>query len=225
MTPKDQLASLPTPSSRLLPTIWIGLAIALLGILLVARPTAATASTALPQAHTSTFEGEWEEEIEEGEEGDEEWEETENEPDGGWEQIFEEEEELEEETSKGSQSPPTQCPLGSVKPQAFFVRSSGNLHVVLRYATENPTSVDVEFWVKGDRGPQLDSAQRQLNESGVLHLGRHLGQGKVDGPPVVIVQVKAPEAPAKCKSKVTKRLLARSGGVQASGLRDNRRAF
>lgn len=208
--------------------LWTALAIALLGILLMARPALAATSPVSPQPHTSTFEGESEEEIEEGEEGDEEWEETENEDDGGWEQIFDEEEPEEESPKGGNQSPPsTQCPLGSVKPQAFFTRNSGNLRLFLRYRSDSPTSVDVEFWLKGNKSPQLDSAQHQLNENGVLHLGRHLGQGaqsKIDGAPVVIVQVKASAAPPNCKSKVTKRLTAKSGGGQASDLGFNRRA-
>lgn len=221
---KDQLAPLSTPRSLLLPTTWIAFAIALLGILLIAHPALATASAASP-AHTSTFEGEpeeeeeWEEEWEEEESEEEGWEETENEDDGGWEQIFDEEWEEAEE--------PKQCPLGSVRPRAYFDRDRGDLYLDIHYTAYSTTSVDIDFWLKGDRGPvALGSTKRQLSDSGIVHLDRHLGRGKVKDAPVVIVEVKTSSGPSHCRSHTTRRLTAKHSnghGHQGSNSRKNRR--
>jgi len=185
------------------------LAVALLGIALTARPALA-ASPSAPQAlAVVAAEEEWEEECEEEECEEEAWEEVEGEEDGGWAQVYDEEEALEAPIAP---SPQPECPLDTVKPKkAVFERDRGKLRLVLQYTTDNPTKVGVDFWLKGrkDATNKQDSAERRLNRSGVLRLGRRLdprAQDKTRDQRVVIVQLKAPEAPSNCRSQVTKRL-------------------
>ncbi len=206
---KDRLPSLLTLPGYLLLMLGATLAVALLGIALIARPAIAASPTA-PQAQAvaAEEEEEWEEECEEEECEEEAWEEVEGEDDGGWGQVFDEEEAPESPTAPG---PSAECPLDTVKPKAVFERDRGKLRLVLRYTADTPTKVGVDFWLKGGKGATNGhgSAERRLNKTGVLSLGRHIdqkAQGKSGSGNVVIVQLKAPAAPSNCPSKVTKRL-------------------
>jgi len=205
---KDRLPSLLTLPSNLLLVLGATLAIALLGIALIARPAVAASPTA-PQTQAAAVEEEeeWEEACEEEECKEEAWEEVEGEDDGGWLQIFEEEANVEVTPPP---VPTPECPLDTVKPKAVFERDRGKLRLVLHYTADSPTKVGVNFWLKGGKNATSGhrSAERRLNKTGVLSLGRHIdrqAQGKPGGG-VVIVELKAPEAPSNCRAKVTKRL-------------------
>jgi hypothetical protein len=181
------------------------LAVALLGIALIARPAVAASPTAFQAQAAAAEEEEWEEACEEEECEEEAWEEVEGEDDGDWAQVY-------EETSvevTPAPAPAPECPLDTVKPKAVFERDRGKLRLVLHYTADSPTKVGVDFWLKGGKNATSGhrSAERRLNETGVLSLGRHIdrqAQGKPGG--VVIVELKAPAAPSNCRSKVTKRL-------------------
>jgi len=207
---KDRLPSLLTLPGHLLLMLGATLAVALLGIALIARPAIAASPTA-SQAYAAAAEEEeeWEEEEweEEGEEEEEPWVEVKGEDDGGWVQIYDEETKVEVTPAP---APSPECPLDTVKPKAVFERDRGKLRLVLHYTADRPTKVGVDFWLKGGRNATGGhrSAERRLNQTGVLSLGRHVdrqAQGKPGGG-VVIVELKAPAAPSNCRSKVTKRL-------------------
>jgi hypothetical protein len=206
---KDRLPSLLTLPGHLLLMLGAILAVALLGIMLTAHPALAASPTApQSQAVTAEEEEEWEEECEEEECEEEAWVEVEGEDDGGWTQAFDEEEAPEAPTAP---NPQPECPLDTVKPKAVFERDRGKLRLVLHYTADSPTKVGVDFWLKGGRNATggHGSSERRLNKTGVLSLGRHIdqkAQRKSGNGGVVIVQLKAPEAPSNCRSKVTKRL-------------------
>jgi hypothetical protein len=209
---KDRLASLSTLRVHLLLTIGAALAV-VLGIALMARPALAAPSPTAPQAQVAEPEeeewGDWEDWEEEEDEGEEEaWEEVPGEDEGGWGQVYDEEEALKTPTAP---APSAECPLDTVKPKAVFERDRGKLRLVLHYTADSPTKVGVDFWLKGgkDATSGHGSAERRLNKTGVLSLGHHIdhqAQDKSGAGGVVIVQLKAPEAPSSCRSKVTKRL-------------------
>ncbi len=215
---KDRLPSLLTLPGHLLLMLGATLAVALLGIALIARPALAASPTA-PQAQAvaAEEEEEWEEECEEEECEEEAWEEVEGEDDGGWVQVFDEEPNL--EVGPAPAPPVAECPLDTVKPKAVFERDRGKLRLVLHYTADSPTKVGVDFWLKGGRdATRHRSAERRLNKTGVLSLGRHIdrqAQGK-PGDGVVIVELKAPAAPSNCRSKVTKRLAVGQTGQTVS---------
>ncbi|HEY5709052.1 MAG TPA: hypothetical protein VIS51_06625 [Solirubrobacterales bacterium] len=223
---KDRLASLLTLPGHLLLMTGVALAVALLGITLIARPTLAASPTA-PQAQVAESEEdweEWEETCEEEECEEEAWEEVEGEDDGGWLQVYEEEANLEVGPAP---APIAECPLDTVKPKALFERDRGKLRLVLHYTADSPTKVGVDFWLKGgkDATSGHGSSERRLNKTGVLSLGHHIdqrSQGKSGIGSVVIVQLKAPAAPSNCRSKVTKRLAVRNTGQAVSSGRPAR---
>ncbi len=136
-------------------------------------------------------------------------------------QVFDEE----TEEADPALDPQAECPLDTVKPKAVFERDRGKLRLVLRYTADSPTKVGVNFWLKGgkDTTSRHDSAERRLNETGVLRLGRHLdpqAQDRMRSGHVVIVQLKAPTAPSSCRSQVTKRLaVGHAGHAVSSGRR------
>ncbi|HEX6754178.1 MAG TPA: hypothetical protein VF093_11405 [Solirubrobacterales bacterium] len=186
----------------------VTLAVALLGIAMMARPALAASPTA-PQAQAvaAEEEEEWEETCEEEECEEEAWEEVEGEDDGGWAQVFDEESNL--DVGPAPAPPVAECPLDTVKPKAVFERDRGKLRLVLHYTADSPTKVGVDFWLKGGKDASGHrSAERRLNKTGVLSLGRHIDRQDQDksGGGVVIVELKAPAAPSNCRSKVTKRL-------------------
>ncbi|HEX5375449.1 MAG TPA: hypothetical protein VFW48_04745 [Solirubrobacterales bacterium] len=190
--------------------IGAALAVVALGIALTARPALAAPSPVAPQAQAVEPEEEnweeWEETCEEEECKEEAWEEVEGEDEGGWVQVFDEEEAQKAPTAP---TPQAECPLDTVKPKAVFDRDRGKLRLVLHYTADSPTKVGVDFWLKGGKNATRHrSAERRLNETGVLSLGRHIDRQAQDksGGGVVIVELKAPAAPSNCRSKVTKRL-------------------
>jgi hypothetical protein len=217
---KDRLPSLLTLPGHLLLTLGATLAVALLGVALIARPALAASPTA-PRAQAVALEAEeeWEEACEEEECEEEAWEEVEGEEDGGWVQVYDEEANLEVAPAP---APPAECPLDTVKPKAVFERDRGKLRLVLHYTADRPTRVGVDFWLKGGKGATSGhrSAERRLNKTGVLSLGRHIDPQAQDKPGggVVIVELKAPAAPSNCRSKVTKRLaVGHTGQAVSSG--------
>jgi hypothetical protein len=203
---KDRLPSLLTLPVHFLLMLGATLAVALLGIALVARPAVAASPTSFQAQASAVEEEEWEEACEEEECEEEAWEDVEGEEDGGWVQVYDEETNV-EVTSPPAPAPA--CPLDTVKPKAVFERDRGKLRLVLHYTADSPTKLGVDFWLKGGKAATSGhrSAERRLNETGVLSVGRHIdrqGQGMPGG--VVIVELKAPAAPSNCRSKVTKRL-------------------
>jgi hypothetical protein len=203
---KDRLPSLLTLPVHLLLMLGATLAVALLGIALVARPALAASPAAFQAQAAAAEEEEWEEACEEEECKEEAWEEVEGEDDGDWVQVYDEETSAEVTPAP---APAPECPLDTVKPRAVFERDRGKLRLVLHYTAGSPAKVGVDFWLKGgkDATGGRRPAERRLNETGVLSLGRHIdrqAQGKPGG--VVIVELKAAAAPSSCRSKVTKRL-------------------
>ncbi len=206
---KDRLPSPLTLPGQLLLVLGATLAVALLGIAPIASPALAASPTA-PQAQTAGLEEEWEEEweetCEEEECKEEAWEEVAGEDDGGWVQVFEEEKAAPK--APAVPEPQTECPLDTVKPKAVFEHDRGKLRLVLHYTADSPTRVGVDFWLRGGKGATSGHrlAERRLNETGVLSLGRRIDRQAQGKPGVVIVELKSPVAPSNCPSKVTKRL-------------------
>ena len=225
---KDRLASLSALRWHLLLVLGAALAVVLLGITLTVRPALATPSPISPQTQTAEPEEDWgdpedwEETCEEEECKEEAWEEVPGEDEGGWAQVYDEEAKEEALGGGPTTGPSSECPLGTVKPKkAIFERARGKLRLVLRYTTDSPTQVGIDFWLRGSRRAMNDpgSARRQLNRTGVLRLGRHVdtqAKDEIRAARVVIVQLKAPQAPPSCPSQLTKRLAVGHTGVASA---------
>jgi len=132
-----------------------------------------------------------------------------------WESEEEGEEEDEEEDSGGTAGPaelPPECVLTTVRPSVLTLPGHGLLRLTLRYTTEEPTRVGVEYWLKGGKGSlRLGAAKRQLGRQGVLRLSSHLDEhelAKVRAARVFLIRLDVPDADPSCKRFLTFRLAA-----------------
>lgn len=185
-----------TPGSRLL---------ALQALVAIALPAIAMVPLAAPVVSPEPAQAEVdfiaEETDEEGEE--EEWE------------LEEAEEEAEEEGfgTKAATVLPPECLLRSVEPSIVARLDGGTLRLALQYTARTPTSVDVDYWLKGGKGSlQLGSVTRHLGHQGTLHLTDHLDEreaAKVRAARAFIVDLDLPAAPSGCEKYLTLRLDAK----------------
>jgi hypothetical protein len=180
-------------------TAWIALACALFGAAALSVPAeAAPSATASAEAEAEAFE----EEVE-GEE---------------WELEIEGEEEAEEEGFEmgGPTVLPSECILSTADPSVVAVPGQSHLQLALRYTSEAPVKVGVEYWLKGGKGAlQLGSAKRHLGKRGVLRMNRRLDErelAKVRAARLIMLRIEVPGVDPYCKPFLTFRLNAKQQG-------------
>ena len=149
----------------------------------------------------------------EAEAADEEFEDEE------WEIELEEEEEEEDFEAGGTAGPtalPPECVLRSAEASAVALQD--RLQLTLRYTSEAPTKVGVEYSLKGAKGSlRIASTIHHLGKRGVLRMSRHLDErdlAKVNAAKIVLLRLDLPQAASHCKRFLTFRLAAkqRRGG-------------
>lgn len=169
---------------------------ALLGAAALSVPAqAAPSAAASAEAEAEAFEGEVE-----GEE---------------WELEIEAEEEAEEEDFEmgGPTVLPSECLLRTADPSVVAVPDHSHLQLALRYTSEAPLNVGVEYWLKGGKGAlQLGSAKRHLGKRGVLRMNRHLDErelAKLRAARLIMLRLELPDVDPYCKPFLTFRLDAK----------------
>lgn len=185
----------PGPPTRLFAAAWIVLAIALLGAAVLPLSAPATPAFSLDAEAEAAEEGledeEWELEVE-GEETEEEFEA------GG---------------TEGSTVLPADCILRTADPNVVAVPAHDRLQLTLRYTSEAPTKVGVEYWLKGGKGSlQLGSVKRHLGKRGALRMSRHLDEReltKVQAARLIMLRLDVPSVDSYCKPFLVFRLAAK----------------
>lgn len=110
------------------------------------------------------------------------------------------EEECEVEAEDAGFSPSEDCYLRTARAHVVAYPDRDTLRLTLGYTTYAPTAATVAYGVKKD--PHLGVVHRQLGQSGVLRLSKHLGDGqmtKVEASGRFTVTVHVPEAPPACR--------------------------
>lgn len=174
------------------------LAIALLAALLFVRQAEAVTATSSPQAPaTSSVDDEGE--LEESEEDEEE-----------------ESEDEEEDEGLGTVGPlllPPECLLHTAEAHVTTSATHGVVRLTVRYTSYIPTSVTVDYWLKGSKGSlQLGETKRHFGRQGTFREDAHVGDhamSKVLAARTFIVQLGIPAAPAYCEKYSTQRLTAK----------------
>jgi hypothetical protein len=164
----------------------------------VALPLRAPAGPPAPVAADAEAESAAEEELEE-----EEWE------------VELEEEELEEEAfeASGTAGPtvlPPECTLRTADPSVAASPANGRLRLTLRYSTEFPARIGVEYWLKGSKGSlKLGATKHLLGKRGVLRLNNRLDDrelAKLRAARTFVVHLDVPAVDSHCKPYLTFRL-------------------
>lgn len=193
----------PRPMSRLATLAWSLLAISLLAALLFVRQAEAASFAEPLQAPATSF----------AEAGDLEAEE-ESEDEEGWED--EESEDEEEDEGTGTVGPlllPPECLLHTADAQVTASAAHGVVGLTIHYTAYTPTSVSVDYWLKGGKGSlQLGETKRRFARKGVLREEAHLSEhamSKVLAARTFIVQLEIPAAPSYCAKYTTQRLTAK----------------
>ncbi len=195
-----------------------------LGLSIVHNANAATLPAGAPlgpslQIAVAEPEDDEGEEEEEGFEGGEVCEEIELEIEAG-ESDEEEVEELEfeleecEEEAEEDETPP-QCKLEEADAAVSADLVHRKLHLALRYSAYKSTSVSVEYWLRGSRGPlSLDGERDHFGRAGVFHATQSLTPAqakKVAAAKSYTVQVRPAGAPAYCHEYLDQHLTVRRG--------------
>lgn len=147
-------------------------------------------------------------ELEDEVEFDEEWEFEEAEDD-----EEEDDEEFEPGGTAGPAALPPECVLSTASVDVVAVPDHERVQLTLRYTSETPTGIGVEYWLKGSKGSlQLGSVKRHLGTRGALHLSRHLDErevAKVRAARVIMVDLDVPAVDSYCKPFLIFRLDAK----------------
>jgi hypothetical protein len=170
--------------------------LALLFVLLVARPAMALTVEAGPFAVSSPSPS-----ANEENEGEEESEAT-------------EEEEEEEEEEGGS--PPTECLLQTARVQAFAYPAQNRLRLAIHYTATEPTKATVSYRFSGGKGPlRFAQSKQHLGQAGSIRLSDKLSASeasKVTAAGDFTVEIRIPGTPASCRSFDTRHLTIEHGG-------------
>ncbi len=194
----------PQPLSRLATLAWSLLAISLLAALLFVRQAeAATLPLSAQALPTALGDAEGEEAEDEDEAEDEEGEEEES----------EDEEEDEEPGTVGPLLLPPECLLHTAAAQVAASSTHGVVRLTIRYTSYTPTSVSVNYWLKGAKGSlQLGETKRHFGRQGVFREEAHLSDhamSKVLAARTFVVQLDIAAAPSYCAKYSTQRLTAK----------------
>lgn len=180
------------PLTRVATLAWTLLAVALLAVLLFARQAEAAVSPAQAPISSSSEEEEFDAEETEDEE------------------EFDAEEEDEEPGTVGPLLLPPECLLHTAEANVAASASRRDVRLTIHYTSYVPTSVNVDYWLKGGKGSlQLGETKRHFARQGVFHEDAHLSDhamSKVLAARAFIVQLDVPAAPSFCARYSTQRL-------------------
>lgn len=182
-------------------TWWAFFAIplALLLVLLVARPAAALSLNLGPISSPAISSPEDEEETEEDES-----------------EAEEEELEAEEDEEENGQ-PPAECLLRTARAQAFVYPSQGKVRLLIHYTAMEPTDAGVAYRLSGSKGSlKFPSADAHLAHSGSIHLSESLGHGaiaKAAAAKSFTVELRIPATPHSCHRFDIRHLTVEHGGA------------
>lgn len=199
MNHSDNRSSLHSrPMTRLATVAWSLLAILLLAALIFARQAEATALPVPAQTAAPTAaEGEEEESEEESEEEESEEEESEGEEDEGFGTV-------------GPLLLPPECLLHTAEAHVAASVTHDEVQLTIHYTAYAPTSVSVDYWLKGGKGSlQLGETRRHFARQGVFREDARVsdrGMIKVLAARAFIVQLGIPAAPSYCAKYSTQRL-------------------
>jgi hypothetical protein len=186
--------------SRLSTLAWSFLAISLLAALLSVRQAEAAGFAEPLQTPATSFAEAEDLEAEEGWEDEEEWEDEES----------EDEEEGEGDGTVGPLLLPPECLLHTADAQVTASAAHGVVQLTIHYSSYTPTSVSVNYWLKGSKGSlQLGETKRHFGRKGVFREEAHLSEhamGKVLAARTFIVQLDISAAPSHCAKYSTQRL-------------------
>jgi hypothetical protein len=201
--------------------------IALIAILGLARsaqaltvPTTAAIgpTTALAPA-AEDDEGEEDDEAESSEEDEAEVEECEEAEESEEGEEAEAGEECAESGDAGSEAPPA-CLLSRTAATASVNPDSGKLRLTVRYEALSPTTVAIEYRLRGGKGPlRLGDAKKHLGRAGTLHLTETVSERQL--PKVLAardftVQLRPAGTPRYCQRLLDRHLTIRH--AEAGGL-------
>ncbi|HEY5052970.1 MAG TPA: hypothetical protein VII45_06130 [Solirubrobacterales bacterium] len=177
--------------------------VALLVVLLVARPAAALTLHTGPNVGPALSLPSDEEE----DEGEEESEEEELEDEAA------EEEELEDEEGN---HPPAECLLQTARAQAFAYPAQDKVRLLIHYTSTEPTEAAVAYRLTGDKGAlKFAAAKQRLGNSGAIRLSESLSTSqasKVSAANSFTVEVRIPATPHSCRRFDTRHLTIEHGG-------------
>lgn len=192
--------------TRLATLTWSLLAILLLAALLFVRQAEAATLTApvlIPATVAGSVESDEAEEESEGEEGEDEESEDEEEDDEGSETV-------------GPLLLPPECLLHTAEANVSASAARGVVRLTIHYTSYTPTSVTVDYWLKGSKGSlQLGETKRHFARQGVIREEEHVSDhamSKVLAARTFIVQLGITAAPSYCDRYSTQRLTAKHGG-------------
>jgi hypothetical protein len=192
--------------SRLATLAWSLLAISLLAALLFVRQAEAASFAGPIQTPVAGFAEAEDLEAEEEWEDEDEWEDEESEDE-------EEEDDDEGDESDGPLLLPPECLLHTADAQVSASAAHGAVQLTIRYAAYTPTSVSVNYWLKGSKGSlQLGETKRHFARKGVFREEAHLSEhamSKVLAARTFIVELEIPAAPSYCAKYSTQRLTAK----------------
>lgn len=191
------------PLSRLATLAWSLLAISLLAALLFVRQVEAATVPPSTQASLTATSSVEDEEIEAEEEAESEEGEEESEDEG----------EDEEVGTVGPLLLPPECLLHTAEAHVAASATHGVVRLTIHYTSYAPTSVSVNYWLKGGKGSlQLGETKRHFARQGVFREDAHVSDramSKVLAARAFIVQLDIPAAPSFCQRYSTQRLTAK----------------
>jgi hypothetical protein len=188
-------------STRIAWWAFFAIPVALLAMLLVARPAAALTIHAGPISGP-TLSTPFDEE-DEGEESEEEELEAED----------AEEEELEDEEAG---LPPAECLLQTAHAQAFAYPTQNKVKLLIRYTSTESTDATVSYRLSGSKGGlKLPDAKQHLNEAGTIRLTESLSPSQASKAAAAnsfTVEIRIPGTPHSCRRFDTLHLTIEHGG-------------
>lgn len=135
-------------------------------------------------------------------------------------ELAEEEGEECEEEAGASAEAPRECLLTSAQATVSAGIASDRLQLVVRYTTSTPTTVALDYWLRGSKGPlSLGQQHKHLGSHGTLHQTETLSAAqmvKVRAARDFVVQLRPLGAPRFCQHLFDRHLTAKH--VTASNL-------
>lgn len=208
---REAATNLTLRSTRIAWIALLVLGLALMALLLAAKPAHSAPSHAGPVVPGSTGFAPLDNEVEEEEfevDAEEECFEAEEEFQEG-EISNEELDEFCEEANGAGAILPEECLLRTFRPQLVATNSKAQL--TIRYTTYESTKATVDY---GLSGLHLGTAKLHLGRKGILHLTKHLNDSqaaKARASHKAKVQIRIPSAPSQCKRFFSSQLTVKPG--------------
>jgi hypothetical protein len=183
--------------------------VAILALAKSAQALTLPSGNALPPAVTAPLE-EDAEEAEEGEEPDEEGVEGES---GSSDCEIGGEEDEEECEAEAEADEREECFLSSATATVSANGASNKVRLAIHYTAFSPTTVGIDFWLRGSKGPlSLGSDRDHLGRKGVLRVSETLSEGQMSkalAAKKYTVQLRPANAPGYCHEYLDRQLTVR----------------